>query len=48
VTVYRYLTYADGTEETQEWGWHYTGLSRIKEYNPATCADDEEEPGEDP
>lgn len=47
VTVYRYITYPDGTEVTQEWDWHYTGLHRIKEYNPATCEADEGE-GEDP
>ncbi|HUG75296.1 MAG TPA: VanW family protein [Acidimicrobiia bacterium] len=48
VTVYRYLTYADGTELTQEWNWHYTGLYRIKEYNPATCEVEEEPPPEEP
>ncbi|MEX2322492.1 MAG: VanW family protein [Acidimicrobiia bacterium] len=48
VTVYRYLTYADGTEVTQEWRWHYTGLYRIKEYNPATCEAEEVEEGETP
>jgi vancomycin resistance protein YoaR len=53
VTVYRYITYPDGTELTQEWDWHYIGLFRIKEYNPATCEEEEEEEeeeeaGEDP
>jgi vancomycin resistance protein YoaR len=47
VTVYRYITYADGTELTQEWNWHYTGLYRIKEYNPATCEEEEEEEEEE-
>jgi len=35
VTVYRYITHPDGTETTEEWAWHYTGLAKIKEWNDA-------------
>ena len=33
VTVYRYITYPDGTETTEEWPWHYVGLAKIREWN---------------
>jgi vancomycin resistance protein YoaR len=34
VTVYRYITWPDGTETTEEWRVRYIGLGRIFEYNP--------------
>lgn len=47
VTVYRYITWPDGEQTTEEWHWHYTGLYRIKEYNPdaPACQEDEDEDG---
>jgi vancomycin resistance protein YoaR len=45
VTVYRYITWPDGEQTTEEWNWHYTGLYRISEYNPnAPACQVEEEP----
>jgi vancomycin resistance protein YoaR len=45
VTVYRYITWPDGEETTEEWHWHYTGLYRIYEWNPndPNCVEEEEE-----
>jgi vancomycin resistance protein YoaR len=39
VTVYRYITYPDGTQTTEKWYVRYQGAWRILEYNPAApCA----------
>ncbi|MBI5156720.1 MAG: VanW family protein [Acidimicrobiia bacterium] len=38
VTVYRYITYPDGTQTTEKWYVRYQGAWRITEYNPsASC-----------
>jgi vancomycin resistance protein YoaR len=34
VDIYRYITYPDGTQTTEEWTWHYSGGFRIIEVNP--------------
>ena len=48
VDVYRYITYPDGHQTTEEWTWHYTGLYQIIERHPCmfnnSCPDPEPEP----
>jgi len=29
VDIYRYITYPDGTETTEEWTWHYSGAFKV-------------------
>ena len=45
VDVYRYITFPDGRQTTEEWTWHYSGLYRIIERHPCmfnnTCPDPE-------
>ena len=40
VTVYRYITYPDGTQTTESWGHRYAGAWTIKEWDASdpTCA----------
>jgi hypothetical protein len=37
VDIYRYITYPDGEETTEEWTWHYSGGYQVIEYNPKKC-----------
>jgi vancomycin resistance protein YoaR len=48
VIVYRYITWPDGEETTEEWSWRYTGLYRISEYNPNQPECQEPDPPPDP
>ena len=45
VDVYRYITFPDGRQTTEEWAWHYSGLYRIIERHPCmfnnSCPDPE-------
>ena len=46
VDIFRYITYPDGTETTEEWTWHYTGAFRVIERHPCSrtnsCPTDDE------
>jgi hypothetical protein len=36
VDIYRYITYPDGTETTEEWTWQYTGAVEVVERHPCS------------
>jgi vancomycin resistance protein YoaR len=48
VDVFRYITYPDGTQTTEKWTWHYSGLYEIIERHPCmfnnSCPEPEPEP----
>jgi vancomycin resistance protein YoaR len=48
VDVFRYITYPDGHQTTEEWTWHYTGLYQIIERHPCMFNDSCPEPEPEP